>query len=204
MLSPGSSSATASSAPAASSPVAASSSPPPLSMSPTTVLAPLLCSVSDRDDTQRNDASVHQTVRVGPFRLQRILVQALCTGVKSTHHDHHQRTLSSRRLLFNFLKHLVGHPEILDCVAAHVALRHAPKAVALLRNVINRSFANGTTPSVGFFSGGSPAHVSCERIYWYWQRTFDVHRTSFRCRFIQVSQLIRWPLYVSPFFSSTS
>ena len=31
-----------------------------------------------------------------------------------------------------------------------------------------------------------------------------VHITSFKCTFIHVSQLTRWPLYVSPFLSSTS
>lgn len=34
--------------------------------------------------------------------------------------------------------------------------------------------------------------------------TLEVQMTSLRFMFIQLSQLTRWPLYVSPFFSSTS
>lgn len=34
--------------------------------------------------------------------------------------------------------------------------------------------------------------------------TLEVQMTSFRCRFIHVSHSTRWPLYVSPLFSSTS
>jgi len=34
--------------------------------------------------------------------------------------------------------------------------------------------------------------------------TREVHMTSRRLIFIQLSQLTRWPLYVSPFFSSTN
>ena len=36
------------------------------------------------------------------------------------------------------------------------------------------------------------------------QLTLDVQMTSLRLIFIQLSQLTRWPLYVSPFFNSTS
>ena len=34
--------------------------------------------------------------------------------------------------------------------------------------------------------------------------TLEVHMTSLSWMFIHVSQLTRWPLYVSPFFNSTS
>mmetsp|Transcript_27526 Transcript_27526/g.68931 ORF Transcript_27526/g.68931 Transcript_27526/m.68931 type:complete len:127 (-) Transcript_27526:20-400(-) len=34
--------------------------------------------------------------------------------------------------------------------------------------------------------------------------SLEVQITSRRCTFIQVSQLTKWPLYVSPFFSSTN
>lgn len=38
-----------------------------------------------------------------------------------------------------------------------------------------------------------------ERIF-----TLDVQMTSLKLMFIQLSQLTRWPLYVSPFFNSTN
>lgn len=77
-------------------------------------------------------------------------------------------------LLLDHVDDLIRDAQILDGVAADVALGHAPEAVAILRNSIYQL---------------SETAAIVLRI-----RTFDVQITSRRCTFIQVSQLTRCPL----------
>jgi hypothetical protein len=88
-------------------------------------------------------------------------------------------------VLLHQIDDLVGNAEILDCAAADVALVHSPKLVAILKRRKSICW--------NIFSKISSHHL-----------TFDVQMTSRRLMFIHVSQLIKCPLYVSPFFSSTN
>jgi len=76
--------------------------------------------------------------------------------------------------------YLIWNAEILDSASSYKTLWHLPEPVTIL------------------WGGGG---MRGQRSYW---RTLEVQMTSLSCMFIQLSQLTRWPLYVSPFFSSTS
>ena len=97
--------------------------------------------------------------------------------------------------------HLFRHSQVLDGVSPHITHRHAPKAVPVLppggaqacHSVREGGFRRCAAPEAQ--AGTSAACVL---------RALEVQITSRRCRFIHVSQLTRLPLYVSPFFSSTS
>ena len=90
--------------------------------------------------------------------------------------------------------HLVRDAQVLDRVAAHVALGDAPEPVAVLPSAPSRMGLIQTAPRLR-----TPPPPVPKR-----SRTRDVQMTSRRMMFIKLSQLTKWPLYVSPLFSSTS
>ncbi len=94
---------------------------------------------------------------------------------------------------FSQRTHFVGHPQVLYGVSANVRLGDAPEAVAVL------------TPSRPQLSSCRRMPAAGQPAGEVWRaRTFDVQITSRRCTFIQLSHCTMWPLYVSPFFNSTS
>ena len=100
--------------------------------------------------------------------------------------------------------HLIWHPEVLYCVAPYVGLRYPPEAVAVLHALILSMWRAGVCqmPKGGIqsalFWGRELEELRCRRL------TFEVQMTSRSLTFIQLSHCTMWPLYVSPFFSSTS
>jgi hypothetical protein len=79
--------------------------------------------------------------------------------------------------------HRLRHAQVLNGVAAHVAHRHAPEAVAVLRSGRAQGRVSGAQRWRGFRAQRCVA-----------KRALEVQMTSRRCRFIQVSQLTRMPL----------
>lgn len=92
-------------------------------------------------------------------------------------------------IFFNHVDDFVGNSQVFDGAATNVALGHTPKSVTVLQSqhcdAENELHKQRTT--------------SNKRIL-----AFDVQMTSRKLMFIHVSQLTKWPLYVSPFFSSTN
>ena len=101
---------------------------------------------------------------------------------------------------------LVRNPKVLDGVAAHVALGDPPETVAVLqvarvRHARTRSVSI-RRKGVRTPSAAPPLQRRCSAGAQ--AGTRDVQMTSRRMMFMKLSQLTRWPLYVSPLLSSTS
>lgn len=115
-------------------------------------------------------------------------------------------------LLLDHVDDLIWDSQILDSASSDVALRHSPELISILWK------GSGGVTSISFYIFVTLANISNVLI---WDPsshphttntalktkhcfTREVQMTSLRLMFIQLSQLTRWPLYVSPFFNSTN
>jgi hypothetical protein len=176
-------------APAATAPFAAASSAPAASLAANpaaatavaSATAPLPVPASAEVPASATPATPAARTRVRALHL------LFCNLLKHLRRQPRQHNAISTRVKATraaFLAtHRLRHAQVLNGVAAHVAHRHAPEAVAVLRSGRAQGRVSGAQRWRGFRA------LRCVA-----KRALEVQMTSRRCRFIQVSQLTRMPL----------
>lgn len=176
-------------APAATAPFAAASSAPAASLAASpaaatavaSATAPLPVPASAEVPASATPATPAARTRVRALHL------LFCNLLKHLRRQPRQNNAISTRVKATraaFLAtHRLRHAQVLNGDAAHVAHRHAPEAVAVLRSGRAQGRVSGAQRWRGFRA------LRCVA-----KRALEVQMTSRRCRFIQVSQLTRMPL----------